>query len=192
MEQIDLNKDIDAAVSILDDGGVILYPTDTVWGIGCDACNPAAVEKVYRIKNRPDSKALITLVGSVGDLHRWVEDVPPVAGEMIAASERPVTVVFDKGRGLAPNLLAADGSVGLRVTSELYSRALCERLGRPVVSTSANVSGEPSPAFYAEISPEILSRVDYVASFRRDDTVPRQPSKVVKISSDGTVKILRS
>ena len=110
MEQIDLNKDIDAAVHVLDEGGVILYPTDTVWGIGCDACNPAAVEKVYRIKNRPDSKALITLVGSVGDLHRWVEDVPPVAGEMIAASERPVTVVFDKGRGLALNLLAADGS----------------------------------------------------------------------------------
>lgn len=191
MEQIDLNKDIDAAVRVLDEGGVILYPTDTVWGIGCDACNPAAVEKVYRIKNRPDSKALITLVGSVGDLHRWVEDVPPVAGEMIAASERPVTVVFDKGRGLASNLLAADGSVGLRVTSELYSRALCERLGRPVVSTSANVSGEPSPSFYAEISPEILSRVDYIASFRRDDTVPRQPSQVVKISSDGTVKILR-
>lgn len=191
MEQIDLNKDIDAAVSVLDEGGVILYPTDTVWGIGCDACNPAAVEKVYRIKNRPDSKALITLVGSVGDLERWVEIVPPVAVDMISGSERPVTVVFDKGRGLAPNLLAADGSVGLRVTSEAYSRALCDRLGRPVVSTSANVSGDPSPAFYAEISPEILSLVDYVACYRRDDTVPRQPSQVVKISSDGTVKILR-
>lgn len=191
MEQIDLNKDIDAAVRVLDEGGVILYPTDTVWGIGCDACNPAAVEKVYRIKNRPDSKALITLVGSVGDLERWVEIVPPGAVDMISGSERPVTVVFDKGRGLAPNLLAADGSVGLRVTSEAYSRALCDRLGRPVVSTSANVSGDPSPAFYAEISPEILSLVDYVACYRRDDTVPRQPSQVVKISSDGTVKILR-
>lgn len=191
MEQIDLNKDIDAAVRVLDEGGVILYPTDTVWGIGCDACNPAAVEKVYRIKNRPDSKALITLVGSVGDLERWVEIVPPVAVDMISGSERPVTVVFDKGRGLAPNLLAADGSVGLRVTSEAYSRALCDRLGRPVVSTSANVSGFPSPAFYAEISPEILSLVDYVACYRRDDIVPRQPSQVVKISSDGTVKILR-
>ncbi len=191
MEQIDLNKDIDAAVRVLDEGGVILYPTDTVWGIGCDACNPAAVEKVYRIKNRPDSKALITLVGSVGDLERWVEIVPPVAVDMISGSERPVTVVFDKGRGLAPNLLAADGSVGLRVTSEAYSRALCDRLGRPVVSTSANVSGDPSPAFYAEISPEILSLVDYVACYRRDDIVPRQPSQVVKISSDGTVKILR-
>lgn len=191
MEQIDLNKDIDAAVRVLDEGGVILYPTDTVWGIGCDACNPAAVEKVYRIKNRPDSKALITLVGSVGDLERWVEIVPPGAVDMISGSERPVTVVFDKGRGLAPNLLAADGSVGLRVTSEAYSRALCDRLGRPVVSTSANVSGDPSPAFYAEISPEILSLVDYVACYRRDDTVPRQPSQVVNISSDGTVKILR-
>ena len=109
MEQIDLNKDIDAAVRVLDEGGVILYPTDTVWGIGCDACNPAAVEKVYRIKNRPDSKALITLVGSVDDLQRWVESVPPAAVDMISGSERPVTVVFDKGRGLAPNLLAADG-----------------------------------------------------------------------------------
>lgn len=191
MEQIDLNKDIDAAVRVLDEGGVILYPTDTVWGIGCDACNPAAVEKVYRIKNRPDSKALITLVGSVDDLQRWVESVPPAAVDMISGSERPVTVVFDKGRGLAPNLLAADGSVGFRVTSEAYSHALCGRLGRPVVSTSANVSGSPSPAFYAEISPEILSLVDYVACYRRDDTVPRQPSQVVKISSDGTVKILR-
>ncbi len=191
MEQIDLNKDIDAAVRVLDEGGVILYPTDTVWGIGCDACNPAAVEKVYRIKNRPDSKALISLVGSVDDLRRWVESVPPAAVDMISWSERPVTVVFDKGRGLAPNLLAADGSVGFRVTSEAYSHALCGRLGRPVVSTSANVSGFPSPAFYAEISPEILSLVDYVACYRRDDTVPRQPSQVVKISSDGTVKILR-
>ena len=188
---LNFNDDIAEAVKVLEAGGLILYPTDTVWGIGCDACNPEAVAKVYRLKQRPDSKALITLVGEVGDIARWVESVPPAAVELIERERRPVTVVFDHGRGLAANLLAEDGSVGLRVTAERYSHALCEALGRPVVSTSANVSGKPTPTAFCEISAEIIGDVDYVATYRRDDKQPRQPSMVVKMEADGSYKILR-
>lgn len=186
-----MKSDIDAAVRCMKGGGVILYPTDTVWGIGCDATRSDAVRRVFEIKRRAEAKALITLVGSVDQLCRYVDDPPEVALELAELATTPCTIVYDHPRGLAPELLAPDGSAGVRLTSEAYSRALCLGLRRPVVSTSANVSGAPTPAFFAEISQEIIDAVDYVAEYRRDDRSPHAASSVIKIGSDCSMKIIR-
>lgn len=185
-------EDILAAVSVMKNGGVILYPTDTVWGIGCDATCPEAVRKVYEIKHRADSKALISLVGDFNDIGRYVDELPAGVNALLNDADRPTTVVYPACKSLAKNLLANDGSAAIRVTKEDYSRELCRNLGSAVVSTSANISGEAAPATFNEISPEIIAAVDYVASYRRDDTSVALPSKVVKIGSDGSIIILRS
>lgn len=193
MERIDqFNDDLREAVATLRRGGIILYPTDTVWGIGCDAANPEAVARVYKIKNRVDSKALITLVDSVATLERYVEQLPEVAEQLIEVATRPLTIVYDNGINLAPNLLALDGSIGIRVTGERFSRELCRAFRRPVVSTSANISGQPTPGCFAEIEPEILEAVDYVVTYRRDEKTPAIPSSVIKLGNDSSVTILRS
>ena len=191
MEQSKIYADVRAAVECMRRGGVILYPTDTVWGIGCDATDPKAVRRVFEIKRRAEAKSMISLVGSVAMLERFVDDIPDVAIDMIDLSDKPMTIVFDHPRGLAPELLASDGSAGFRVTSEIYSRGLCHELRCPVVSTSANVSGSPTPAFFSEIAPEIVEAVDYVANYRREDAEPHRPSSVVKISTDCSIKIIR-
>lgn len=192
MEKELFRNDVAAAVKCMQQGGVILYPTDTVWGIGCDATNSDAVRRIFEIKRRADAKAMISLVGSVAQLERHVRDIPEPAYEIAELATSPVTIVYDHPFGLAPELLAADGSAGLRLTSEAYSRALCLGLRRPVVSTSANISGEPTAALFREISDEIIKSVDYVASYRRDDSERSASSSVIKISSDCSVKILRS
>ncbi len=184
--------DVRNAVSVMRHGGVILYPTDTVWGIGCDATCRDAVRKVYEIKRRADSKALISLVDDERNLEKYIGgDVLDVAVSIIADSDRPTTIVYPDCRNLADNLLASDGSAGLRVTRERYSSELCRELGVPVVSTSANISGEPAPAIFKEISPEIIGAVDYVAFYRRDDESLSIPSRVLKINPDGSTVILR-
>lgn len=186
-----LKADVAAAVECMRGGGVILYPTDTVWGIGCDATNAGAIRRVFEIKRRAESKALISLVGSLAQLERFVDDIPDVALELVELSVDPVTVVYDNPRGLAAELKAADGSAAVRLTSEAYSRALCMALRKPVVSTSANVSGEPTPRSFGEIPQSIIDAVDYVALYRRDDIRPAKSSSVIKITSDCQVKILR-
>lgn len=191
MTMPDYNDDIKNAVETLRRGGVILYPTDTVWGIGCDASDSKAVKRVFEIKRRADSKALIALVGSMAQLERTVESVPDVAAQLIEVSDRPVTVVYDHGRGVTREMLSSDGSLAVRVTSEAFSRALCLAFGRAIVSTSANISGLPAPRFYNEISPEIISAADYVCLSRRNDSKPSKPSMVIKISEGGLFKILR-
>ena len=194
MEQeriISFDEDLREAVETLRRGGVILYPTDTVWGLGCDATRSEAVRRIYEIKRRADSKALITLVGDVADLYRYVSDVPDIALSLIELSAKPLTIVYDKGVNLAPELLSADGSVGIRVSRERFSSQLCRKLRRPVVSTSANRSGEATPAIFDEISPEIRAAVDYVVSYRQDDRCQAVPSSVIKLGSDSTVKIIR-
>lgn len=183
--------DIRAAVDAMRRGGVILYPTDTIWGIGCDARNPQAVRRVYEIKARNDSKALICLVDSMAMLERAVGDVPPIAEELIEVAVEPLTIVYDHGPGVAPDLLAPDGSIGVRLTREPFSAALCRAMRSPVVSTSANVSGDPSPHCFAEISPEIIAAADYVCASRRDEPPVARPSSVIKISEGGVFKILR-
>lgn len=191
------SEDIRAAADVLRRGGVILYPTDTVWGIGCDACSSDAVRRVFDIKKRSDAKALITLVGSLGALERTVDGIPEVAYSLIECSDRPLTIVYDRplpSARLAPELCAPDGTVGVRVTSEAFSAALCRAFGRPLVSTSANISGTPAPCVFSGISPAILDAVDYVCLSRRDeqDEGDVKPSMVMRLSADGCFKILRS
>ena len=154
------NEEIKKAIEVMRNGGVILYPTDTIWGIGCDATNEEAVKKVYEMKKRADSKALICLVDSEAKIDFYVKDVPSVAWDLIELSTKPLTVIYDGARNLAPNLLAEDGSVGIRVTNEEFSKQLCFRFRKAVVSTSANISGEPSPKSFADICDEIKNAVD--------------------------------
>lgn len=186
-----LSEDIANAVAAMRCGGVIVYPTDTVWGIGCDARSPEAVRKVFAIKHRADSKALITLVSSVEMLGRHTCELSDDALTLATETDRPVTVVYPRGRDVATELMADDGSIGIRLTREEVSAALCDALGAPVVSTSANISGQPAAGCFADIDSRILEAADYVMLARRDDTTPAQPSKVVKLLPDGTIKILR-
>lgn len=186
-----LQDEVKKAVEVMRQGGVILYPTDTVWGIGCDATNPEAVRRVYEIKRRSDSKALICLVDSDVRLQRYVRKVPDVAWDLIEMAERPLTIIYDNATGLAPNLLAEDGSVGIRVTKEEFSRELCFRMQKPVVSTSANISGEPTARTFDEISDEIKSAVDYVVRYNQRCKEKHQPSNIILMKSDGQFKIIR-
>lgn len=183
--------DIRQAIEVMNKGGVILYPTDTIWGIGCDATNEAAVHRVFEIKKRADAKALITLVDSEAKLEFYVNDIPEVAWDLIEVAERPLTIIFDHARNLAPNLLAEDGSAGIRITKEEFSKNLCMRMKRAIVSTSANISGEPSPKCFADISPEILQAVDYVCTSRRNETHNPPASNIIKLGSGGEVKVIR-
>ena len=187
----DRDTDIQKAIEVLRVGGTILYPTDTIWGIGCDATNPEAVKKVFEIKRREDSKALICLVDSAGRLQRYVRNVPDVAWDIVDLATKPTTLILSGANGLAPNLLAEDGSVGLRVTSEVFSHTLCYRFQKAIVSTSANISGEPSPQTFADINPEIIEAVDYVCLSRQRDTSIHEPSSIIKLGPSGEVTIIR-
>lgn len=184
-------EDIKNAIDVMRKGGIILYPTDTVWGIGCDATNAEAVAKVYKIKQRDDSKALICLADSVDRVQRYVRDVPPVAWDLMEIADKPTTVILDGAVNLAPNLIAEDGSIGLRITNEEFSKELCYRFQKPIVSTSVNISGEPVAQNYCDIVPEILEAADYVCWTRRQEHKPHKPSSIVKISRDGQVTIIR-
>lgn len=184
-------EDIKAAVACLKNGGIILYPTDTIWGIGCDATNAEAVKKIYDLKRRAESKSMLVLVDGEAMLERTVDDIPDVAWQLIEAAVNPLTIIYDHPKGMAPNLLASDGSLGIRVTNERYSNELCRRLRRPVVSTSANVSGAKAPAVFAEISDVIKEGVDYVAEYRREDEGQASPSNIIKVSGGGLIKVIR-
>lgn len=184
-------EDIRQAVETVRRGGVILYPTDTIWGIGCDATNAEAVARVYAIKQRVDSKALICLLGSEASLNLYVSDVPEVAYDLIEFTTKPLTIIYDGGRNLAPNLLAEDGSVGIRVTKEEFSQTLCMRCKRALVSTSANISGQPSPATFSDIPAELLEAVDYVCTSRRNEKGQARPSSIMKLSASNEIKIIR-
>ena len=185
------DKDIKAAVEVMRQGGVILYPTETVRGIGCDATNPEAVEKVFKIKHREDSKALICLVDSEARLQRYVRNVPNVAWDIIELATKPVTLILDEAVNLANNLVAEDGSVAMRVTREPFSNQLCYRFQKPIVSTSANISGEPAAANFKDIAPELLEAVDYVCTSRRQEKKPHTPSSIIRLKQDGEVEVIR-
>jgi len=184
-------EDIKKAVETMRKGGVILYPTDTVWGIGCDATNEEAVRRVYEIKQRDDSKALICLVDSDARLQRYVRDVPEVAWQLIDCCDKPTTLILDGAVNLAPNLIGSDGTIGIRITQETFSRELCYRMQKAVVSTSANISGEPAAQNYRDIDPKLLEQVDYVCWSRRQEHKPHQPSSIIKLGKDGEVTIIR-
>lgn len=184
-------EDIKEACRVMYEGGVILYPTDTIWGIGCDATNEDAVRRVYRIKQRTDSKAMLVLVDSAVKVDFYVKDVPEVAWDLIELADKPLTIIYPGARNLAPGLLAEDGSVGIRVTHEEFSRRLCQQFRKAIVSTSANISGQPSPGCFAEISDELKSMVDYVVKARRDETGGGKPSSIIKLGEGGLVQVIR-
>lgn len=183
--------DIKNALKVLRDGGVILYPTDTIWGLGCDATRAEAVRRIYDIKKRADSKSLIVLVNSVTMLSRYVDNPPDIALELAEMTEKPLTVVYDRGRGLAEGVTSDDGSVGVRICSDPFCEELLNAFRKPLVSTSANISGSEAPAAFDEISEEIKAAVDYVCVWRQDDRRRAAASSVIKISSNGVIKILR-
>ena len=184
-------EDIKKACEVMAAGGLILYPTDTIWGIGCDATNEEAVRKVYALKRRSDHKAMLLLMDSSAKLNYYVQEVPDVAWDLIELADSPLTVIYSGARNVAPNLLAEDGSVGIRITQEEFSHKLCERFRKPLVSTSANVSGAPSPANFSEISETIKSGVDYIVRYRQDDLSKAAPSHIIKLGAGGLVKIIR-
>ncbi len=190
-EIMDRKEDIKNAVEVMRKGGVILYPTDTVWGIGCDATNEEAVAKVYKIKQRDDSKALICLVDSDARLQRYVRNVPNVAWDIFDLATKPTTIILDGAVNLAPNLIAEDGSIAMRITQEEFSKDLCYRFQKAIVSTSANISGQPAAQNFQDIAPELLEAVDYVCYSRRQEKKPHTPSSIIKLTENGEVTVIR-
>ncbi|NCC09076.1 MAG: threonylcarbamoyl-AMP synthase [Bacteroidia bacterium] len=188
---VNLKEEVKKACQVMNEGGVILYPTDTVWGIGCDATNEAAVRKVYEIKKRADSKALLVLVDTAVKVDFYVQDAPSIAWDLIEMADKPLTIIYSGARNLAANLIAEDGSVGIRVTNEEFSHRLCQQFRKAIVSTSANVSGEPGAANFSEISEEIKSAVDYVVNCRQEDDSRPKPSSIIKLGQGGVIKIIR-
>ncbi|MDR0865769.1 MAG: threonylcarbamoyl-AMP synthase [Candidatus Symbiothrix sp.] len=186
-----MEDELKKAYEVLRKGGIILYPTDTIWGIGCDATNPEAVKRIYDIKQRPDSKSMLVLVDSTAKLDYYVDELPEIALDLIELSDKPLTIIYSNARNVAPNLIAPDGTLGIRVTKENFSRQLCQRLKKPLVSTSANSSGQAAPANFSEISGEIIQAVDYVVNYRQEDTQKARPSGIIQLGKGGLVKIIR-
>lgn len=185
------NADIEACLSVLENGGLILYPTDTIWGIGCDATNEEAVEKIFALKKRIETKALIVLIADERSLLQYVASPHIEVFDYIQGVSKPTTIVYENAIGLAGNLLAEDGSVGIRICADEFCKHLIKRFRKPIVSTSANVSGFPPPKVFSDIDIAVKEGVDYVVHYRQDDTIPVEPSAVVKCNKDGSFTILR-
>ena len=183
--------EIKKAIEILRNGGVILYPTDTIWGLGCDATNPAAVQKVYDLKHRAEAKSMLILVDSPAKLQGYVEEIPDMAWDLIELTTKPLTIIYPGAKNLASNLTGDDRTIGIRVTSEEFSKRLCEMFRKPIVSTSANISGEKSPTRFSEISDEIKNAVDYVVNYRQNETTPAQASSIIKLGTGNQIEIIR-
>lgn len=184
-------EDIENALITLREGGTILYPTDTIWGLGCDATNREAIEKIFKIKSRDDSKGLLILVNGENMVERYVKEVPEIAYELINVSDTPLTIIYPSGKNLAEGVCSPDGSVGIRICNDLFCNELITRFRKPIVSTSANISGNPSPGNYPEIEESVINKVDYVVKYRQDDRQKYSASPVIRVDTDGTIKILR-
>lgn len=186
-----MEEDIKKACEAMQRGGIILYPTDTIWGIGCDATNEEAVKRVYDLKQRVDNKAMLVLIDNTAKLQAYVSEVPDIAWDLIEVTDKPLTIIYPGARNLAPNLIGSDGSVGIRMTQEAFSKKLCERMRRPIVSTSANVSGQPSPTLFSEVSDVIKNGVDYVVQYRQGDKQKATPSSIIKLGLGGEIQVIR-
>jgi L-threonylcarbamoyladenylate synthase len=184
-------EDINQAVKVLTEGGIILYPTDTIWGIGCDATNEKAVSRIYNIKKRNDVKSLIILLASLSQLDRYVQQVPEIAWELFEVADKPLTVILPGAKNLAQNVVAKDNSIGIRIVQDEFCKKMIEKFKKPVVSTSANISGESWPENFNAIHPEIINSVDYIVKWRQDDITPGKPSSVIKLGLKGEVEIIR-
>ncbi len=186
------SKDIEAGIKVLREGGLILYPTDTIWGIGCDATNPDAVAKIYRLKKRADEKSMIILLASEKDLLQYVTQLHPAIFDYLQTVQKPTTVIYDGAIHLAENIINSNGSIAIRIVKDDFCKQLIKRFRKPIVSTSANISGAVSPANYMEVDMEIKNGVDYIVQHRRDDVTPTTPSTIVKWNADGSLQVLRS
>lgn len=182
---------IDKTIEVLNQGGVILYPTDTVWGLGCDATNSEAVRRIYEIKRRADSKAMLCLTDAIGRIDYYFDRVPDIAWDLWEVADKPLTLILPRARNVAPELVAEDGTMGMRITHEKVSNAICARLKRPLVSTSANISGEPTARCFADISEEIRQAVDYIVPLRQDETENPSPSGIIKVGDGGLIQVIR-
>ena len=184
-------EDIEKSLEVLNRGGVILYPTDTIWGIGCDATNQAAVERIYTIKRRNDSQAMLALVDGFDMLAAYVDEIPDIARQLIEEATRPLSIIYHGAKNMAKNLIAGDGSIGVRIVQDPFCEELIKAFGKPVVSTSANISGEPAPAIFIEISDEIKTAVDFIVNWRQGDRQPATASSIIKMNVDRSYKVLR-
>ena len=185
------HEDIKESLNTLKSGGIILYPTDTIWGLGCDATNSSAVEKIFKIKSRIASRSLLILVNNEQMLERYVKEIPEIAFELISVADTPLTIIYPEGKNLAPGVCSDDGSVGIRICHEEFCRELIGRFRKPIVSTSANPSGKPSPSHFGEIDKSLVQKADYVVKYRQDDRQKQSASPVIKLEQDGTLKIIR-
>jgi L-threonylcarbamoyladenylate synthase len=188
---MNFDEDVNGALITLRKGGIILYPTDTIWGLGCDATNDLAVERIFRIKSRSDNKSLLILVDGDQMLERYVRDIPEIALELATVSDSPLTIIYPAGRNLAAGVCAEDGSIGIRICHDEFCNELISRFRKPIVSTSANYSGKPSPGNFSEIDKTIIETVDFVVSYRQDDRQKHTASPVIKLEQNGTIKIIR-
>ena len=187
-----MEEELKKACEIIRKGGIILYPTDTIWGIGCDASNAAAVQRIYDLKQRSDTRSMLVLIDSPEYLHLYVRELPEIAMELIECSVKPLTIIYSEAQNVASNLMAQNGSLGIRVTREAFSQALCRRIKKPLVSTSANISGQPAPANFSEIASEILQGVDYVVNYRQQEKQKNQASSIIQLGKGGLVKVIRA
>jgi len=188
---INYNDDLKKALEVLKSGGTIIYPTDTVWGIGCDATNPDAVSKLYKIKKRTENQSMLILVDVPQRIIQYIRIIPEISWDLIELSDKPLTIVFSGAKNLASNLVHEDGSIGIRVTKDEFCRKLIAAFRKPVVSTSANISGETYPSVFKDIRPEIINSVDYVVKWRQKDKSKGQPSSIIKLGEKGDVEIIR-
>lgn len=191
MKEVAFEEEVEKALTVLRKGGIILYPTDTVWGIGCDAANKEAVQKIYALKKRDDSKSMIVLVAEERDVLKYVAAPDLSVFDFLQQQSRPTTVIFDGAIGFAENLVAEDGSIAIRIVQDKFCRHLVKRLGKPIVSTSANISGQPTPQIFCEVREEIKTGVDHVVQWRQDDTTPAQPSQIIKWENGEAVYLRR-
>ena len=185
------DPDLKRTLEVLKEGGIVLYPTDTIWGIGCDATNEKAVEKVFQIKQRSDQKSMLVLLDNSNKIPSYVNEIPDIVWDLIDLADKPLTIIYSGAKNLAKNLISSDGSIGIRITNDLFTQKLISKFGKPIVSTSANLSGEPAPSNYSEISRKIIDAVDYVVKWRQDDVSKIMPSDIIKLEPNGEIQIIR-
>ena len=186
-----MEEDLKIAVDTLRNGGIILYPTDTIWGIGCDATNISAVAKIFALKQREETKSMLVLVDNANRISRYIKEVPEVAWELIDVSDNPITIIYPGAINLAQNLIGQDGTIGIRIANDEFCQKLIGKFNKPIVSTSANISGQPAPGIFDEISDDVIAGVDYCVNWRQDDRRKSNPSSIIKLGISGQIEIIR-
>jgi L-threonylcarbamoyladenylate synthase len=186
-----MEQDILKASDVLRKGGIILYPTDTIWGLGCDATNAEAVKKIHQLKQREEQKSMLVLVEHIDRIGRYVKEIPEIAIQLLEVNDQPMTIIYPGAVNLASNLVSPDGTIGIRVVNDDFCQKLIRKFNKPIVSTSANISGKPAPSFFSEVTDEIKDAVDYIVEWRQNDATKHTPSQIIKVGLNGEVEIVR-